>query len=446
MKILAADIGTTGTKMGVFAENNGELELLDQFSRSYPINTYNDGLFADIDPQSWIQAFIAGCKALGETVADVDAIALSGTTPGLTAMDREGDALYPSILMLDQRSRRQARQIIDTVGIQPLLDVTGNMPVAGGCSLASILWIKDSHPEVFEKTHVFGHSNTFMAAWLTGNFAIDPSSASLSALYNTVADDLTWNDAIAGEFDLSTERLPRLIRSYDSAGTVKPALAKELGLKKEPPVVIGGNDAVLAAYSVGVREPGDIMNVNGTCEITLVCLPRCLSSRNYNVRNHVIPERWLTLYVMNAGGIAFEWFRTLYCREMEPEEFYKTFVPKAIESWLDREFQARYVPFLMGSRYSQEALTATFAGLTRDTTREEMLAALVRGLCEYQREHLKEVAVDVPLSEKIYISGGAASPEVIRAKRLWMRDCEYDYHDQSSMMGAAMLGRQHLTA
>ena len=446
MKILAADIGTTGTKMGVFAEHEGGLELLDQFSRNYPINTYNDGLFADIDPQSWIQAFLAGCKALGETVADVDVIALSGTTPGLTAMDAEGDALYPSILMLDQRSRRQARQIIDTVGIQPLLDVTGNMPVAGGCSLASILWIRDEHPEVFEKTHVFGHSNSFMAAWLTGNFVIDPSSASLSALYNTVADDLQWNDAIAGEFGLSTERLPRLIRSYDSAGAVKPALAKELGLKKEPPVVIGGNDAVLAAYSVGVREPGDIMNVNGTCEITLVCLPRCLSSRNYNVRNHVIPDRWLTLYVMNAGGIAFEWFRTLYCSEMEPETFYKTFVPKAIETWLDREFQARYVPYLMGSRYSQEALTATFAGLTRDTTREEMLAALVRGLCEYQREHLKEVAIDVPLSEKIYISGGAASPEVIRAKRLWMRDCEYDYHDQSSMMGAAMLGRQHLTA
>ena len=446
MKILAADIGTTGTKMGVFEERDGTLELLDQFSRSYPINTYNDGLFADIDPQSWIQAFISGCKALGDLVADVDAIALSGTTPGLTAMDSRGDALYPSILMLDQRSRQQARRIIETVGIQPLLDTTGNMPVAVGCSLASILWIRDEHPEVFEKTHVFGHCNSFMAAWLTGNFVIDPSSASLSALYNTVANDLTWNDSIAQEFGLSTDRLPRLIRSQDSAGTVKADLARELGLKKEPPVIIGGNDAVLAAYSVGVREPGDIMNVNGTCEITLVCLPRCLSSRNYNVRTHVIPDRWLTLYVMNAGGIAFEWFRTTYCSELEPEEFYGRFVPQAIETWLDRQSLARYVPYLMGSRYSQEALTGAFTGLTRDTTREELLTALVRGLCEYQREHLKEVAIDVSLSDTVFITGGAASPEVIRAKRLWMRDCEYDYHDQSSMMGAAMLGRLHLTA
>ena len=444
MKILAADIGTTGTKMGVFVDREGDLELLEQFSRNYPIYSYNDGLFADIDPKNWIQAFIAGCEALGDLIADVDVIALSGTTPGLTAMDAGGNALYPSILMLDQRSRIQAQHIIDTIGIQALLDTTGNMPVAGGCSLASILWIKDNHPDIFEKTAVFGHCNTYMAAWLTGEFSIDPSSASLTALYNTVANDLTWNEGIARAFDLSTDRLPNLIPSHESAGTVKADLAKVLGLKKEPAVVIGGNDAVLAAYSVGVREPGKIMNVNGTCEITLVCLPRCISSQNYNVRTHVIPDRWLTLYVMNAGGIAFEWFRTVYCSEMGADDFYGRFVPEALDAWVGKEFSARYVPFLMGSRYSQEKLTASFENMTRDTTREELLAALVKGLCDYQREHLKEVSIDIPLNDKICITGGAASPEVIRAKRKWMRDCEYVYHDQSSMKGAAMLGRMFL--
>ncbi|MCG8512037.1 MAG: hypothetical protein MI741_22710 [Rhodospirillales bacterium] len=444
MKILAADIGTTGTKMGVFVEKGDDLELLEQFSRNYAINTYNDGLFADIDPMAWIQAFRSGCEALGDLIADVDVVALSGTTPGLTAMDADGNALYPSILMLDQRSRQQAQHIIATAGIQPLMEATGNMPVAGGCSLASILWIKDNHPEAFEKTACFGHSNSYMAAWLTGEFAIDPSSASLMALYNTVENDLTWNGDIANQFGLSTDRLPRLIPSHESAGRMKSALARELGFRREPDVVIGGNDAVLAAYSVGVREPGDIMNVNGTCVITLVCLPRCLHSRNYNVRTHVIPGRWLTLYVMNAGGIAFEWFRTVYCSEMSPDEFYGNFAPRALDAWVGKEFTARYVPFLMGSRYSQAVLNASFEGLTRDTTREELLAALVKGLCDYQREHLKEVSIDVPLSDTICITGGAASPEVIRAKQRWMRDCNYDYHDQSSMKGAAMLGRVFL--
>ena len=124
-------------------------------------------------------------------------------------MDAEGRPLYPAILMLDQRSRQQAQRIIDVVGMNTLLAETANMPVAGGCSLASLLWIKDNLPEIYRKAAVFGHSNTFMAKWLTGAFAIDPSSASLTALYNTVKNDMTWNGEIAGAFGISLERLPR---------------------------------------------------------------------------------------------------------------------------------------------------------------------------------------------------------------------------------------------
>ncbi len=113
MKILSVDIGTTAMKMGVFEERENDLHLLRQFNREYPINTYNDGLFSDIEQEKWQLAFAAGCKEMSDYMPEIDVIALSGTTPGLTAMDREGNALYPAILMLDQRSRPQAQRIID---------------------------------------------------------------------------------------------------------------------------------------------------------------------------------------------------------------------------------------------------------------------------------------------------------------------------------------------
>jgi sugar (pentulose or hexulose) kinase len=346
--------------------------------------------------------------------------------------------------MLDQRSRQQAQRIIDVVGMNTLLAETANMPVAGGCSLASLLWIKDNLPEIYRKVNVFGHSNTFMGKWLTGAFAIDPSSASLTALYNTVQNDLTWNREIAGAFGVSLERLPQVLPAHGSPGRLRPELASELGLTREPPVVIGGNDAVLAAYSLGIETPGETVNVNGTCEITLVCLPKCYPSRNYNIRCHVVSGRWLTLYVMNALGVAYEWFRKMFCNELSPEAYYGDFMPKAIDRWLDREFGATYVPFLMGSRYSQQPLRAEFLGMTQETSREEMLAALVRGLCLYQREHLKEIALEVPLKDEIRVTGGALNPSLIRAKAKWMRSCRYVFEEQSSMKGAALLGRKHL--
>lgn len=444
LTVLAVDVGTTAMKMGIYRESERGLDLSGEFSKEYQINTYNNGLFGDIEPAKWLDAFREGCRALSQFTAEVDAIALSGTTPGLTAIDASGNALYPAILMLDQRSRKQARAIIETIGLKKLLGETGNMPVAGGCSLASILWLKENEPSVYNETAVFGHTNTFMCRWLTGESAIDPSSASLTALYNTVNNDLKWNEDITDAFQISSARLPRLIHSHESPGRVRRQIAGEYGFRKNPPVIIGGNDAVLAAYSVGVECPGEIINVNGTCEISLVCLPRCFSSTHYNIRAHVVPGRWLTLYVMNAGGQAFEWFREVFCCELTAGEFYGDFMPCAVDMWLERMSEVTYVPFLMGSRYSLEPLKAGFAGLTRDSSREELLASMVRGLCEYQREHLKEIAVEVPLKDKIYVTGGAASPALVRAKKRWMRDCGYKTVEQSSMKGAAMLGVKYL--
>ncbi|KPL22550.1 MAG: hypothetical protein AMJ75_07865 [Phycisphaerae bacterium SM1_79] len=442
--ILAVDIGTTGMKMGVFRIVDGVLSLVGQFSQEYAVNIYNDGLFGDIEQDKWKRAFTAGCKAMEEAIDNVDVISLSGTTPGLTAMDKNGEALYPAILMLDQRSRKQARHIIETVGMESLLETTANMPVAGGCSLASILWIKENHAEIFNKTHKFGHSNTYIARWLTGVFAIDPSSASLTALYNTVRNDFTWNEDIAVTFGISRDQLPKIVPAYESVGRIGKSLAQELGLRKEPAVLIGGNDAVLAAYSVGIKEPGDVINVNGTCEIILVCLDECLASANYNVRAHVLPDRWLTLHVMNAGGKALNWFKELFCSELSAEAFHNRFLPQAIESWLERESGVTYVPYLMGSRYSLEPLKAQLLGLTQQTTREEILAAIVRGLCEYQKSHLEEIGKNVSLQNIIHVTGGATNPALIRAKSRWMRDCEYVHNEQSSMKGAAMLGQRYL--
>ena len=59
MKILSVDIGTTAMKMGVFEDRGRDLNLIEQFYREYPINTYNDGLFSDIKPKKWQQAFVS---------------------------------------------------------------------------------------------------------------------------------------------------------------------------------------------------------------------------------------------------------------------------------------------------------------------------------------------------------------------------------------------------
>ncbi|MBI5157888.1 MAG: hypothetical protein HZA58_07760, partial [Acidimicrobiia bacterium] len=375
------------------------------------------------------------------------------TTPGLTPMAADGTALGSAILFFDGRSHTQAREIRQLLGDGFFLAEACNLPVSGGSSLASILWIRDEQPDVWKATAMFGHTNTYLVKRLTGEWAIDPSTVSITGLYNTARDDLTWNQRVLDAAGIAPGRLPPLRRSHEEVGPILPEVAAELGLPEGVVVLAGGNDAVLAALSAGVTEPGEIINQIGTAEITYVCVDHPLSSPNFNLRCHVVPNRWLTFFVLNAGGMAFEWFKSVFCSELSDGEFYDEYLPGVIRRFFandDLDEAERhlpdYGPFLGGSRYSLEQQSGHFDRLDLQTTRDDMLLALVRGCAMYSGSHLREVGGMVPLSTRVLTAGtGARIGELMRARRRWFGAYEFEFRGQSSLLGAAMLGQFSLT-
>ncbi|HEY3544762.1 MAG TPA: FGGY family carbohydrate kinase [Propionicimonas sp.] len=446
--ILAIDVGTSGLKLGVFTRN---LDLRRVVSRSYSPRLY-DGGKADIDPETWWSAIVSCCREIEDDLAGVGVIALSVTTPGLTPMSADGTPLAPAVLFLDGRSHAQAARIREIVGEDEFLRGSANLPVSGGSSLASILWFRDERPDVWDATDVFGHCNTYITRRMTGRWAIDPSTTSITGLYSTSRNDLTWNGAVLEAAGIPERLLPPLMHSHEVVGTILPAVADELRLPPDAVVLCGANDATLAALSGGITEPGDISIISGTCDIVSVCTDEPISSPAFNVRCHVIPNRWLTFFVLNAGGEALEWFRRTACLDMEADAFYGSYLPDALEAFLDcPEIIAReaelpvYDPHLGGSRYSLRRLTGAFTGLTLQTSREDLLVSVVRGNMEYLGGHLGAIAGLLPLGRRVGISGGGARIRgMLAARRRWTGAFEYKFQDQSSMLGAAMLGVMHL--
>ncbi len=447
--ILAVDVGTSRFKLAVYGP---DLRQKCQVVHPYEVNVYGRAL-ADIEPEKWWEAMRRSCSEVAEHLSGVGVVSLSVTTPGLTAMTADGTALGPAILFFDGRSHAQAREIRRRVGNQYFLEHACNLPVSGGSSLCSIMWIKEAQPEVWARTAMFGHTNTYMVKRLTGEWAIDPSTVSITGLYNTARHDLTWNDRVLEAAGISPAVLPPLMHSHEVAGRIRPEVARELGLPADCLVLAGGNDAVLAALSGGVTESGQICSVVGTVEITSVCVDHPVASEGFNVRCHVVPARWFTFFVLNSGGKSFEWFKSVFCSEMSDREFYESYVPAVLRRFLDAEgVEAAeghlpvYGPFLGGSRYSLERQTGSFSGLDLETTRDEMLLAMVRGNAVYSGSHLKEVGRMVDLGSRVIITGtGAKVGEYARARRQWFGDYEFVYQEQSSLLGAAMLGRFHLT-
>jgi len=443
--ILSIDVGTTGFKVGVFSS---DLDKICETSRLYEPNLYDSGK-ADIEPEKWWDALQDCCAEIKNFLRSVSVISISVTTPGLVAMNKEGAALGPAILFFDGRSHKQSKEIRKLVGEEKFLRDTCNLPVSGGSSLSSILWIRENQPEIWRAAVKFGHCNTYMVKRLTGQWAIDPSTTSITGLYNTASHDLTWNKEILALAGIPEDKLPPLMQSYHKPGKILPEVAATLGLPDDCDVLCGGNDAVLAALSGKLTSPGDMNIVCGTCEIVTVCVDRPVSSPNFNVRCHVIPNRWLTFFVLNTGGIALEWFHSVFCRDMTKDQFFNDYVPSVLNDFFSSKEVDRleaeipdYVPFLQGSRYSLEQMTASFSGLTLESTREKMLLALLKGNAIYQGNHLREVASLVRISGKAMVTGGGAKINgFLEVKKRWTGDFEYQYQDQSSLLGAAMLGQ-----
>lgn len=447
--ILALDVGTSALKMGVFGP---DLEKRCEAHRAYDIHLYDHGK-ADVDPQTWWSAIRDACAEIRDHLGDVEVVTLSVTTPGLTPMAADGAALGPAILFLDGRSRAQAAEIRRIVGDDRFLARTCNLPVSGGSSLASILWIRDQQPDVWSRARMFGHCNTYLTHRMTGEWAVDPSTVSITGMYDTVGNTLTWDHEILELAGIDEHRLPCLMQSYDTVGVMLPEVADELGLPHGCSVLCGGNDATLAAFSGGLTEPGDANLISGTCDIANVCIDRPVASPHFNIRAHVIPGRWLTFFVLNTGGAALDWFREVTCRELEPDRFFDAYLPRVLDDFLaDPDIEERertlpdYTPYLGGSRYSLEPLTGAWQGLTLQTSREDLLVSVVRGNARYLGDHLAEVARLIPLRHQVGVSGGGfRTSEMVRARRRWTGDFDYRYQEQSSLLGAALLGRIHQT-
>jgi sugar (pentulose or hexulose) kinase len=286
---------------------------------------------------------------------------------------------------------------------------------------------------------------------MTGRWAIDPSTVSITGLYNTARNDLTWNSDVLRLAGIGEDRLPPLLRSHDPVGPILPGVADELGLPRGCTVLCGGNDAVLAALSGGLTQAGAVNIISGTCDIASVCTDTPVASPDFNVRCHVVPGRWLTFFVLNTGGAALDWFHATLCRELSDAQFYDEYVPDVLGAFLADPGADRreadlptFEPYLGGSRYALEPLTAAFAGLRLETTRDDLLLGLIRGNAAYLGAHLEAVGRLVRTDRRVGISGGGARVRgMLEARRRWTGPFEYVYQDQSSMLGAAMLGQVH---
>jgi xylulokinase len=430
--ILAIDVGTQSLRACVI---DSELSLLERQQVPYTPQVISRDK-VEIDAEILWDALVQACSKLKHRDR-VKVITFSTLCPSLLPMDANGRALRPIILHLDRRSYSQAQWALRRVGEETFLNIAGNLPVPGGISATSLLWIRDHEPDIYAKKDIcFGHAVTFFLKRLTDRFLIDPSNASFTGLYDTVGYG-DWDARLYEPLEIDREKLPEVLMSTALAGELIAEASRALGLPKNIPVNIGANDTTCATVGAGVTEAGDIMNTSGTVEILVLCLDKPIVSKNHLLRTHAYPGRWLAMRTVGAGGASLEWFRSNFCKEMTKESFYNEYLKEVLAP--NQVPDARFYPYLSGDRHRIKRKSGAFTRLTLNTNRDDLLLALAHGIISFQIESIAEWKKQVQLSDKIYHVGGGASDAYTGYKQGMLQDFRFVQLGETTLAGAAKL-------
>jgi len=428
--VLAFDIGTSSLKAALF---DRDFHTIIKDKATYTYETY--GMSVQMDVEKVWKAFLEVTRRLKSYIDKVELVIQCVFSPALIALDKEGNPLYPAIIHWDRRSVKQARKALSIIGKEKFLQIAGNIPYPGGISVTSILWIKEKKNEIFKKAFKFGHLNTFFIKRLTDTWSIDPTNASLTGLYNTVAYS-DWSEEITRELGIPLQKLPPVVPSLKIVGKVSRKIANLTGIKSGTPVLMGSNDTSSAAVGAGVLKGGQILNISGSSEIVTICLEKPIPDEKYYLRTHPFPNKWL-MYDITTGGFALEWFHSQFCREMDEREFYQLYLKGVLKN--KRKCKVRFHPYLAGDRTSLRQKKASFSGLTLSTTRDECLYALMEATVGRMKKTLDKMAKLIKLDKTIYLTGGGANPVLMDYKKRIFPGFNIVVKEDCSLRGCARM-------
>ncbi len=428
----------------VLATSAVKLLLMDEqgrikniVSREYPLIFPHPG-WSEQDPALWSEAVLDG---LADLIKDVDksqikAIGSGGQMHGLVILDKEDHVLRPAILWNDGRTQKETDYLNDVIGKETLSAYTGNIAFAG-FTAPKLLWVRANEPEIFDRIDKIMLPKDYVNYILTGVHATDYSDASGMLLLDVAHK--CWHPEMLKICHITEAQMPKLFESYEAIGTLKPDIAQKLGLSEDVIVAAGAGDNAAAAIGTGTVGEGACNISIGTSGTIFISSDHfSVDSQNalhafahadghYHLMGCMLSagscNKWLMDDILKAGD---------YSLEQAP----------ITEDKLGHN-HVYFLPYLMGERSPINDTNArgTFIGMTMDSSRADMIQAVLEGVAFGIRDSL-EVARSqgIVITRSKICGGGAKSP-------LWQKmfanilniALELPESEQGPGMGGAML-------
>lgn len=384
MILLGIDVGTTGVKALAFDTSTGKHRIAH---RSYDLFFPQPAHVEQSPGQIWDATKSAAAEVLATagTRAEPASVSISSQGGTLIPLDEEFKPLGNAVVWMDHRARALGGALNKEFGKDFFYMKTG-WPLTGCLPFIQIRWLKDERPGFFRKVSRFGFVGDYIAYKLSGKWIADPSSASITMLYNLRKG--AWDDELLEVAGIREDQLPQVTDSGSCIGTVEPSVASELGIQgREIPISSGGHDQYCASLGAGSLEEGDLLLSGGTAWVTLLTSERpVFDTRSYlSPGRHVVRGRWGLMSSISGAGAGVNWLGGMLRGKMAAEEGEREFY-RRIEAESDRvppgSERLFFFPHFLGSTaptWETEA-SAAIVGLGLHHRPAHIFRALLEGI------------------------------------------------------------------
>ena len=433
--LIAYDIGTTGIKTCLF-EVDDTIRLLGYAGQNYPLYILENG-GAEQDGDDWWNAMCQTTREVLETTGiaaeQIEGLSFCSQMQGLVLVDKDGVPVHRPMSYMDQRAKEEIKKGIahgfqiagaNVIKLIKSLVITGAVSGSVKDPVWKYKWVEAHEPENFKRAYRWLDVKDYLISRCTGRFAVTQDSAFATLLYDTRKGHRGWSKTICKMLGVNMEHLPEIVASTDCVGGLTAKAAAELGLKEGTGVFGGGGDSSLIGVGAGCVNPGDTHIYWGTSGWVITVTDKQMVDVTAMIAAIVgaQSDKFNYFAEMETAGKCLDWAKnhlaedelSYYDNTVSPEGNAFARLTKAAAEVAPGADGVIFTPWLHGNRcpFEDPNASSMFFGLKLDTTKAQMVRAVLEGVCYHLRWMLESQDKMLKTSDPIrFVGGGARSPE-----------------------------------
>jgi xylulokinase len=313
--IIATDLGSQSVKTALY---DGQFNCLATSALDTKLYTLGPGAIVyqgDDFYKATIQTIKSVLRSSAIESRDIAALSFTGMGGGIIGVDESWRQTMEYTNPLDCRDQ----ELFEPQMAKHKELIRSQSGTGAPMGANKIFWIKNTTPEIYDKTKKFMMVTQYVQGMLAGlrfDEAIwESSSAPLSGL--TDARNFRWSDSICDALGIDIEKLPRIVDPTERVGSLSRKAGEECGLQPGLPVIAGAYDKPCDQLGSGSNEIGSVVDNAATYPAITVCVDSYSPDTTFQTLEcspSAVKGLWIAMTYITGGGMVQRWFRENFCR------------------------------------------------------------------------------------------------------------------------------------